>query len=103
MENFEVLQNKKFTSRIISAAASASMDLIAVLTVDGILNIYRTITWENILQKSTSSLFDDDKELANNVLFSYDGDLVLSGWNNLAILSIETGTTDIIKDHLSLS
>lgn len=70
------------------------MDLVALVTGDGSLLIYRTISWERILHRNVSESGNDSAPCV--VCFAPEGNLVSIGHTNglISVLNIETLKVD---------
>ncbi len=88
--SFEILQKKGLSSHCM--ALCPTMDLIATVSEEGTLNIFRIYTWEKILVKSASEI-TTSTSCAATLTFSPSGKLLALGHKNgeVSIVHIESG------------
>lgn len=82
----------KSIKHIKSLNAASTMDLIAIITKDGSINVFRTLSWERVIYKSPEEISSD--KIAEILLFSCNGSvLVVGGTCGLLLtVNVETGT-----------
>ena len=68
------------------------MDLISIVTEDGSMSVYRTLSWEKIVQKQADDLFPDGDKIAQ-IEFDISGALIVIGSDRgqIVVLDIESG------------
>lgn len=84
--SFTVLQNRHF--KVNSLNLCSSMDMAALISSEGILNVYRTFSWEIILSKNVK---EELGSIPSTISFSPSGKVIAIGGDvgNIVILRIE--------------